>query len=66
MFDFKIWIVDTLVSGVKGNKFSKEYAEVQLANYYALGKISETEIERFEKETYIPEPNEDEFYEEDV
>ena len=56
MFEFNTWVVNNLISGVKNGKFSKEWAAVQLANYYIKGKITEADIERFEAETYIPEP----------
>lgn len=60
MFEFNTWIVNNLISGVKGGKFSKEWAAVQLANYYLKGKITDEDIMRFEEETYIPEPDSDE------
>lgn len=60
MFEFNTWIVNNLISGVKGGKFSKEWAAVQLANYYLKGKITDEDIMRFEEETYIPEPEPDE------
>lgn len=60
MFEFNTWIVNNLISGVKGGKFSKEWAAVQLANYYLKGKITDEDIMRFEEETYIPEPDPDE------
>lgn len=60
MFEFNTWIVNNLISGVKGRKFSKEWAAVQLANYYLKGKITDEDIMRFEEETYIPEPDPDE------
>ena len=47
MFEFNTWIVNNLING----KFSKEWAAVQLANYYIKGKITEADIERFEAET---------------
>lgn len=55
MFEFNTWVVNNLISGVKNGKFSKEWAAVQLANYYIKGKITEADIERFEAETYAPE-----------
>ena len=60
MFEFNTWIVNNLISGVKGGKFSKEWAAVQLANYYLKGKITDEDIMRFEEEAYIPEPDPDE------
>ena len=56
VFEFNSWIVNNLISGVKNGKFPKEWAAVQLANYYIKGKITEADIERFEKETYVSEP----------
>ena len=56
MFEFNTWVVNNLISGVKNSKFSKEWAAVQLANYFVRGKVTETDIERFEAETYVPEP----------
>lgn len=55
MFEFNTWVVNNLISGVKNGKFSKEWAAVQLANYYIKGKITEADIERFEAETAVPE-----------
>ena len=55
VFEFNTWVVNNLISGVKNGKFSKEWAAVQLANYYIKGKITEADIERFETETYVPE-----------
>ena len=51
MFEFNTWIVNNLINGVINSKFSKEWAAVQLANYYIKGKITEADIERFEVET---------------
>ena len=58
MFEFNTWVVNNLISGVKNGKFSKEWAAVQLANYYLKGKITEADITRFEEETAVPEPAE--------
>ena len=56
MFEFNTWVVNNLISGVKNGKFSKEWAAVQLANYFVRDKITAADIERFEAETYVPEP----------
>ena len=58
MFEFNTWVVNNLISGVKNSKFSKEWAAVQLANYYLKGKVTEADITRFEEETAVPEPAE--------
>lgn len=60
MFEFNTWIVNNLISGVKGGKFSKEWAAVQLGNYFIKGKITEADILRFEEETFVPEPDPEE------
>ena len=56
MFEFNTWVVNNLISGVKNGKFSKEWAAVQLGNYFVRDKITEADIARFEEETYVPEP----------
>ena len=56
MFEFNTWVVNNLISGVKNGKFSKEWAAVQLANYYLKVKVTEADITRFEEETAVPEP----------
>ena len=56
MFEFNTWVVNNLISGVKNGKFSKEWAAGQLAHYFVRGKLTEADIERFEAETYVPEP----------
>lgn len=56
MFEFNTWVVNNLISGVKNGKFSKEWAAIQLGNYFVRDKITEADIQRFEAETYVPEP----------
>ena len=56
MFEFNTWVVNNLIAGVKNGAFSKEWAAIQLANYYIKVKVTEADIERFETETYVPEP----------
>lgn len=55
MFEFNTWVVNNLISGVKNGAFSKEWAAVQLGNYYVRGKVTEEDIARFEAETAITE-----------
>ena len=45
MFDFAKWVVDNLISGVKNGAFPREWAAVQLGNYFARGKVTEADIE---------------------
>ena len=56
MFDFAKWITDNLISGVKNHAFSREWAAVQLGNYYVKGKVTEADISRFDEATTVPEP----------
>ena len=51
MFDFAKWVVDNLISGVKNGAFPREWAAVQLGNYFARGKAAEEDIARFDAET---------------
>lgn len=51
MFDFAKWVVNNLISGVKNGAFPREWAAVQLGNYYVRGKVTEEDIARFEAET---------------
>ena len=54
MFDFAKWVVSNLISGVKNGAFPREWAAVQLGNYYVRGKIAEADIARFDEETAVP------------
>ena len=54
MFEFNTWVVNNLISGVKNGSFSKEWAAVQLGNYYVRGKVTEADIARFDDETAVP------------
>ena len=56
MFDFAKWVVDNLISGVKNGAFPREWAAVQLGNYYVRGKVTEEDIARFDEETAEPAP----------
>ena len=55
MFEFNTWVVNNLISGVKNGSFSKEWAAVQLGNYYVRGKVTDDDIVRFDEETIAPE-----------
>ena len=59
MFDFAKRVVNNLISGVKNGSFSKEWAAVQLGNYFARGKAAEADIARFDAET-APDVSEEE------
>lgn len=55
MFEFNTWVVNNLISGVKNGAFSREWAAVQLGNYYVKGKVSEADIMRFDEATAVTE-----------
>ena len=55
MFEFNTWVVNNLITGVKNGSFSKEWAAVQLGNYYVRGKVTDDDIVRFDEETIAPE-----------
>ena len=55
MFEFNTWVVNNLISGVKNGAFSREWAAVQLGNYYVKGKVSEADIMRFDEATTVTE-----------
>ena len=48
--NFGEWVVKVAVNGVKAGSFSKEWAALQLADYYARDKITEADITRFDEE----------------
>lgn len=54
MFEFNTWVVNNLIAGVKNGAFPKEWAAVQLGNYYVRGKVTEADIARFDEETAVP------------
>ena len=56
MFEFNTWVVNNMISGVKNGAFSREWAAVQLGNYFARGKVTEADIARFDEETAEPAP----------
>lgn len=56
MFEFNTWVVNNLIAGVKNGAFSREWAAVQLGNYYVRGKVTEADIARFDEETAVPVP----------
>ena len=55
MFEFNTWVVNNLIAGVKNSSFSKEWAAVQLGNYYVRGKVTDDDIVRFDEETIASE-----------
>lgn len=48
--NFGDWVVKMAVEGVKSGAFNKEWAALQLANYYTKGKITEEDIARYDYE----------------
>lgn len=48
--NFGEWVVRVAVNGVKAGSFGREWAALQLADYYAREKITEADITRFDEE----------------
>ena len=48
--NFGEWVVKVAVNGVKAGSFGREWAALQLANYFARDKITEADITRFDEE----------------
>lgn len=48
-FSFGEWVVRVAVNGVKAGAFTREWAALQLANYFVRGKLTEADIARFDE-----------------
>ena len=48
--NFGEWVVKVAVNGVKAGSFGREWASLQLADYFARDKITEADITRFDEE----------------
>ncbi len=48
--NFGEWVVKVAVNGVKSGSFGREWASLQLADYYARNKITEVDLMRFDEE----------------
>ncbi|MBQ7792936.1 MAG: hypothetical protein IJ366_00285 [Clostridia bacterium] len=48
--NFGEWVVRVAVNGVKAGSFGKEWAALQLADYYTRGKITEADLIAFDEE----------------
>lgn len=48
--NFGEWVVKVAVNGVKAGSFGREWAALQLADYFARDKITEADITRFDEE----------------
>ena len=46
--NFGEWVVRMAIEGVKSGAFSKEWAALQLANYYTKNKITEEDKARYD------------------
>ena len=47
--NFGEWVVKVAVNGVKSGSFGREWASLQLADYYARNKITEVDLMRFDE-----------------
>lgn len=48
--NFGEWVVKVAVNGVKSGSFGREWAALQLADYYTRGKITEADLMAFDEE----------------
>lgn len=48
-FNFGEWVVRVAVNGVKAGAFTREWAALQLANYFVRGKLTEADIASFDE-----------------
>lgn len=48
--NFGEWVVRVAVNGVKSGSFGREWAALQLADYYTRGKITEADLIAFDEE----------------
>ena len=48
-FNFGEWVVRVAVNGVTAGAFTREWAALQLANYFVRGKITEADIASFDE-----------------
>lgn len=47
--NFGNWVTKVAVNGVKAGSFSKEWAALQLADYFVRGKITEADLAAFDE-----------------
>lgn len=47
--NFGTWVVKVAVNGVKAGAFSREWAALQLADYFVRGKITEADLTAFDE-----------------
>lgn len=55
MFNFREFVLNNLINGVKNGSFTKEYASILATNYLLKGILSQEDIARFDSETTIEE-----------
>lgn len=48
-FNFNEWVVRVAVNGVRAGAFTREWAALQLANYFVRGKLTEADIASFDE-----------------
>ena len=49
VFNFGEWVTRVAVNGVKAGAFTREWAALQLANYFVRGKLTEADIASFDE-----------------
>lgn len=48
--NFGKWIVTVAVNGVLNGSFSREWAAMQLGNHYSNGKITDADLQSYDKQ----------------
>lgn len=48
VFNFGEWVTRVAVNGVKAGAFTREWAALQLADYFVRGKITEADLAAFD------------------
>lgn len=48
-FNFGDWVVRVAINGVMAGAFTREWAALQLADYFVRGKITETDLSAFDE-----------------
>lgn len=48
-FNFGNWVTKVAVNGVKAGAFGREWASLQLADYFVRGKITEADLAAFDE-----------------
>lgn len=56
MFDFSVWLMESLVSGVQKGLFAREFVAVKVADYLLKGVLTPAQAEQIAAATEPPAP----------